>query len=242
MRIELEKVSKSFFGSLALNGVSAKLEPGEVVSLLGANGAGKTTLLGALAGIVAPEGQILFDGERFHRGRMDLRRRLMFLPDQPLLFGRMSPLEHLAMCVHLYEAGEPKPERVVEVLQNLNLLGLAASAVGTFSRGQAYKASLAALMVLDPELWILDEPFASGMDPGGIRYFRQEASAAAKRGRTVLYSTQILDLAERFSDRLWVLDEGRLRMEGSAEELKATAGSPSLEGVFLRLRDPESGA
>jgi ABC-type multidrug transport system ATPase subunit len=230
MRIELEKLSKRFFGSLALNGVSANLEPGQVVSLLGANGAGKTTLLGALAGIVAPEGQILFDGERFHRGRMDLRRRLMFLPDQPLL------------CVHLYEAGEPKPERVVEVLQNLNLLGLAASAVGTFSRGQAYKASLAALMVLDPELWILDEPFASGMDPGGIAYFRQEASAAAKRGRTVLYSTQILDLAERFSDRLWVLDEGRLRMEGSAEELKATAGSPSLEGVFLRLRDPESGA
>lgn len=239
MRIELERVNKKFFGSLALNGVTAKLEPGQLVSLVGANGAGKTTLLGALAGIVAPEGQILFDGEKFHRGRMDLRRRLMFLPDQPLMFGRMSPLQHLAMCVHLYEVDEPKPKRVVEVLQNLNLLGLATSAVGTFSRGQAYKAALAALMVLDPELWILDEPFASGMDPGGIAYFRQEAGAAAKRGRTVLYSTQILDIAEKCSDRLWVLDEGQLRMDGSAEELKATAGSHSLEGVFLKLRDAE---
>lgn len=240
MRVELDRVGKKFGGARALDGVSAKLEPGQIVSLLGANGAGKTTLLCALAGVVAPsEGQVLFDGERFHRGRMDLRRRLMFLPDQPLMLAGMSPLQHLAMCAHLYEAAEPNPERVLEVLQTLELLGLATRPLGNFSRGQLYKAALAAMLVIDPELWIVDEPFASGMDPLGIAYFRQEAGAAVKRGRTVVYSTQILDIAERFSDRVIVLEAGKVRLNGSVEELKATAGSHSLEDVFLKLRDSE---
>jgi ABC-type multidrug transport system ATPase subunit len=240
MRIQVEKVSKTFGGIWALEEVSLDLEPGQVVGVLGANGAGKTTLLNCLAGIVAPSGgKIYYDGERFHRGKMEARRRLMFLPDFPMAFARMNVLEHIAMCVRLYERAEPDAQNVARILDRLNILVYAGMPLGSMSRGQLYKAGLAALLVIDPELWILDEPLASGMDPMGIAYFKQEARAAAERGRTVVYTTQILEIAEKFSDRICVLDHGGLRLNGKAGELWGGESNASLEQALANLRDQE---
>jgi ABC-2 type transport system ATP-binding protein len=237
MQIQIDKVSKQFGRLWALEEVSLDLAPGQVVGILGANGAGKTTLLNCLAGIVAPSrGQILYDGEPFHRGKLHLRRRLMFLPDFPMAFARMNVLQHLAMCIRLYEQPDPDPEKVAHILDQLNILALAGMPLGTMSRGQLYKAGLAALLVLDPDLWILDEPLASGMDPMGIAYFKREAKSAAARGRTVLYTTQILEIAEKFSDRICVLDHGGLRVSGKAGELWGGDGKQSLEDVLVNLR------
>lgn len=222
----------------ALEQVSLELEPGQIVGVLGANGAGKTTLLNCLAGIVAPsQGAIYYDGEIFHRGKLALRRRLMFLPDFPMAFARMNVLQHIAMCVRLYDRAEPDVDNVVKILDHLNILPLAGMPFGTMSRGQLYKASLAGLLVVDPELWILDEPMASGMDPMGIAYFKQQSRLAAARGRTVVYTTQILEIAEKFSDRICVIDHGGLRLTGKAGELWGGAGKQSLEAVLMNLRD-----
>jgi ABC-2 type transport system ATP-binding protein len=226
MRIQIEGVSKRFGGIWALEEVSLDLDPGQVVGVLGANGAGKTTLLNCLAGIVAPSaGKICYDGERFHRGKMALRRRLM--------------LQHIAMCKRLYERAEADAEAVARILDHLNILVYAGMPLGAMSRGQMYKAVLAALLVIDPELWILDEPMASGMDPMGIAYFKSEAKAAAERGRTVVYTTQILEIAEKFSDRICVLDHGGMRLNGKAGELWGGEGKSSLENVLVNLRNPD---
>src|SRR5687767_7321783 len=104
MKIELRAVVKQFRSLRALDGVSLAIEPGQVLALLGPNGAGKTTLLRCLAGIAAPEeGEILFDGEKLLRGRLDLRRRFLFLPDIPPVFEDWSPLQHLGMTLRLYQ-------------------------------------------------------------------------------------------------------------------------------------------
>jgi ABC-type multidrug transport system ATPase subunit len=240
MKIRLERVSKEFAGVWALEEVTLEFEAGQVVGVLGANGAGKTTLLNCLAGIVAPSGgRIYYDGEVFHRGKLELRKRLMFLPDFPMAFARMSLLQHIAMCVRLYERPEPDAQSVAKILDQLNILVYAGMPLGAMSRGQLYKAGLAALLVVDPEVWILDEPLASGMDPMGIGYFKQEAKAAAARGRTVVYTTQILEIAERFSDRICVLDHGGLRVNGRAGELWGGEGKGSLEEVLVKLRAPD---
>lgn len=240
MNIRIERVSKEFAGIWALEEVTLELEPGQVVGVLGANGAGKTTLLNCLAGIVSPSGgKIYYDGERFHRGKMELRRRLMYLPDFPMAFAGMSVLQHIAMCVRLYEKAEPDAESVAAILDQLNILVYAGMPLGSMSRGQLYKAGLAGLLVIDPELWILDEPLASGMDPMGIAYFKQQAKAAAERGRTVVYTTQILEIAEKFSDRICVLDHGGLRLNGRAGELWGGENRGSLEEVLVNLRDPD---
>ena len=160
----------------------------------------------------------------------------MFLPDFPMAFARMNVLQHIAMCVRLYERPEPDTERVAAILDHLGILVYAGMPLGSMSRGQLYKAGLAALLVVDPELWILDEPFASGMDPMGIAYFKQQAKSATQQGRTVIYTTQILEIAEKFSDRICVLDHGGLRMNGKAGEMWDAAGKGSLEDVLAGLR------
>jgi ABC-type multidrug transport system ATPase subunit len=240
MQVELRGVLKVFRSMRALDDVSLDMEPGQVVSLLGANGAGKTTLLRCLAGIATPDrGQILFDGQEFRRSRIDLRMRLYFMPDFPFLFWQKSVVRNIAMILRLYEAdGAGAEARVLELLRAFDMLPLALRPVHSLSRGQLYKAGLVAMIAADRDLWLLDEPFASGMDPHGIEAFKREVRAAAERGRTVVYTTQILDIAERFSDRVCVIDKGELRAFDTLENLRRRAQDKDnvLQEMFRDLR------
>ena len=241
VHIELSRLSKNYEKTTALDGVSLVIEPGQVVTIIGLNGAGKTTLLRCLAGIAAPtRGQALYDGEGFRRARLDLRKRLMFLPDVPPIYGDMNALQHVALMARLYDrdtSGMTEP--LLKVLAELDLLPLAEAPVCTLSRGQHYKVALAALALIDPELWLLDEPFASGLDPQGLAMLKEYARAATARGRTVIYSTQILEIAERFSDRLCVLDHGKLRHVYAKADLAMMPnhGPDSLESRLREFRE-----
>ncbi|HYV29130.1 MAG TPA: ABC transporter ATP-binding protein [Candidatus Eisenbacteria bacterium] len=243
MKIELRQVLKKYKSVRALDEVSLTIEPGQVVALLGPNGAGKTTLLRCLAGTVsADKGEVLYDGEKFLRQRLDLRRRFFFLPDFPAVFDEWRPLQHLGMVLRLYQMnGAGVEERAVEVLREFDLLPLVNAPFFTLSRGQRYKTSMAALLLVNPELWLLDEPFASGMDPNGINSFKRRAREAAAKGQTVIYSTQILDAAERFSDRICVIHRGKVRaFEPTAELLKsAGAEGSALDDLFKQLREED---
>jgi ABC-type multidrug transport system ATPase subunit len=244
MKIELQGVVKKFKSLRALDSVSLSIDPGQVLVLLGPNGAGKTTLLRCLAGIAAPdEGKLLYDGEMFLRERLDLRRRFLFLPDFPPVFDEWTPLQHLGMTLRLYGLnGDGTEERVIELLREFDLLPLANAPFGTLSRGQRYKAALVTLLSADREVWLLDEPFASGIDPHGINAFKRHAREAAARGRTIIYSTQILDAAERFSDRICVIHRGQIRAFTASAELRReySAHTSALDDIFNQLREKET--
>ena len=184
-------------------------------------------------------GRFSTDGERFNRGRVDLRRRLYFLPDFPFLFWEHDVIQHAGMFLRVYGVRAPEREAsVLELLRDFDLLPLARRKLGTLSRGEIYKAGLVLLMAVDPELWLLDEPFASGMDPHGIGAFRRRAKQAAARGRTVIFSTQLLDLAERFADRICVLHRGELHLCETVAALapRITVEGGALENIFRQLR------
>jgi ABC-2 type transport system ATP-binding protein len=240
MKIELRGVSKKFGKTLALDDVTLEFKPGEIVAVLGPNGAGKTTLLRALAGIVGPDkGDVLFDDEPLRRDRIDQRRRFFFLPDFPFLFWDQDVLRNLGIILRLHDAnGEGMENRVCDLMQEFDLLPLAGSPVNTLSRGQAYKTALAGLIAANPELWLLDEPMASGMDPLGLSAFKRHARECARQGRTIIYTTQLLDVAERFSDRVCVIHEGKVRAFDSVEKLRADAHDKHnvLESLFQTLR------
>lgn len=241
MKIELRAVKKSYGSIRALDTVSLEIEPGQIISLLGPNGAGKTTLIRCIAGIAAPEkGMVYLDDQEFRRDRMDLRRRMHLLPDFPFLFWDQSVIRNIAIVLRLFGADQPGAEtRVLELLRDFDLLPLALRPANSLSRGQAYKSGLVALLAADPEVWLLDEPFASGMDPHGIDAFKRHARAAAARGRTVLYSTQLLDVAERFSDRVCIIHQGEIRAFDQLEKLRAQARDKDnvLEEMFRQLRE-----
>jgi ABC-type multidrug transport system ATPase subunit len=240
MRIRVDHVTKKFGYVAALKKFTVEMEEGHVIAVLGRNGAGKTTLLRSLAGLVVPdEGKTFYDGEEFHRGRMDLRRRFLFLPDFPPFFTGVTVAWHISTALRLFgKPVEGVEDRVVEYLNALDMLPMVDTPVAFLSRGQTYKAALATLFAVDPEVWLLDEPFASGMDPHGIMYFKKQAREAAARGRTVIYSTQILDVAENFSDRVCLIEKGELRFYESVEGLRRhTTGDNVLEEIFQQLRE-----
>ena len=241
MKIELRDVLKSYRSIHALDHVSLVAEPGQIITLLGPNGAGKTTMIRCLAGIArADKGGIYYDEQEFNRDRMDLRQRLYLLPDFPHLFWDQSILRNITIILRLFNAdGDGAKERITELLCDFDLLPLALRPVQTLSRGQAYKAGLVAMIAADRELWLLDEPFASGMDPLGIDAFKRHARAAASRGRTIVYSTQILDVAERFSDRVCVIHRGEIRAYDTMNHLRDQAADKHnvLEEMFRQLKE-----
>ena len=244
MRIRLEDVSKKYGATRALDRLSMEFEPGRIIALLGANGAGKTTLLRCLSTLAVPDkGRIFFEGEALRRDNMELRRKFLFLPDFPVLYGNMTPLRHIAMLLRLYEKDRlDLDERVTGTLERLDLLPLIDKPIWNLSRGQIYKVALAGMFVLDPELWLFDEPFASGIDPGGIVYLKKQFREAAARGRTVIYSTQLLDIAESFSDQVCVLEKGVVQLFATVDEVKRMADKDrgALEQVFQQLREERS--
>lgn len=241
MNVELRHLTKTFGKTRALDDFSLAVPAGSVVAIIGLNGAGKTTLLRSLAGLVSPtRGEILMEGERFSRARLDLRRRQFFIPDFPALYGYLSVIEHVALFLRIYEHDTTGlEERIITILEQLDMLPLAETAVNGLSRGQIYKVALTALAALQPGLWLLDEPFASGLDPQGLAMVKQYARAAAERGATVLYSTQILEVAEKFCDQLVVIDRGQLRALYTRVEISALPreGPDSLEMQLRQFRE-----
>ena len=240
MNVELRGVTRRYGRVRALDGVSLALPPGQLIAVLGLNGAGKTTLLRCLAGVISVDrGDVLFDGAPFRRDDLAVRRRFMFLPDFPMLFWDRTVVHNLSVILRLYgRDGADAPRRAMDMLRDLDLLPLANALVGTLSRGQIHKTALAALLLVDPEAWILDEPMASGIDPLAVSILKRAARDAVARGRTIVYSTQLLDIAEHFADRIIVLHEGKVRTFAALDELRATAADPQnpLEDLFRKLR------
>jgi ABC-type multidrug transport system ATPase subunit len=240
MHIALQEVSRRFGRTHALRNVTWETGPGSLVAVLGPNGAGKSTLLRILAGELPPSrGELRIDGVPFRRDDLAVRREIFFLPDTPDLPGE-TPLRTCSICVSAYErtgvAGIE--ERIVDLIEGFDLAAKADRPWPTLSRGQSYKASLAILAAIAPRLWILDEPFASGMDAKGIALFRKLAREAVAGGATVIYSTQLVELAEGFADGICVLGEGELRAALPAQELRNQARSdPWLAKLIGDLRD-----
>jgi ABC-type multidrug transport system ATPase subunit len=164
----------------------------------------------------------------------------MFLPDFPPFIESHTVLEHLVLLLRAYGRDDAVDDaRIIALLHDLDLLPHAESAVAELSRGQRYKTALAALLLIRPEVWLLDEPFASGMDPQGMHLLKQHARQAANDGACVVYTTQILEIAERFCDDLLVIDHGRVAQRFVQDELRTfpSEGPGSLGDRLSRFRE-----
>jgi len=221
---------KKFGWVTALDGVSWEIEPGQIVAVLGSNGAGKTTLLETLAGVAPSDsGQVFMDGEPYRPDRDDLRRRFAYIPDIPPAPAFWTPLRFISTLLKLYHTPtEGLQERVVELLEDMDLLGVARWPLGRLSRGQFYKSILAGFLAADPEVWFVDEPFSSGMDPRGLDTFKHYALEASKRGRTIVFTTQLIEIAAQFAHTVCVLDHGKIQTCTTAAELRKSSALAEL--------------
>ncbi|WP_395735335.1 ABC transporter ATP-binding protein [Prosthecobacter sp.] len=237
MHIELNDLSKRFGSTTALDHVNLNVPPSSIIAVLGENGAGKSTLLSLLAGVLAPDaGLIRFDGQPYSRERLDLRKRLLYTPDVPLMFTDRSIAANIATFASLY--GKRVEDHEADLTQQLEETGIAAllnRSAGSLSRGQLWKAFMACAATVEPELWLVDEPFASGMDVIGMGVFRRLARKLADAGSTLFYTTQMVDLAAGFSDHVCVLRQGKIVLwETSARVLEMIHATPEGQENVLR--------
>jgi ABC-2 type transport system ATP-binding protein len=229
--VELNSIAKSFGDVLAVDDVSAVALPGEVTALLGPNGAGKTTTLRMLLGLVAPSsGTATFGGRRYDELPDPVRQVGAVLEASGCHPGR-SALDHLRVLATAARLPKDAPGRV------LAETGLAADArrrVGEFSLGMRQRLGLAAAMLGDPAVLVLDEP-TNGLDPPGVRWLRGYVRRLADEGRTVLLSSHALSEVEQTADHVLVLAGGRLLRSSTLTEIRAEAGV----GSKVRTPDPD---
>lgn len=224
------------FGRPAVEDVSFHVAPGEVYALLGTNGAGKTTTLRMVCGLLVPDGgSIRIRGIDALRDPRAAKQVTAWLPDEPLLYERLTPAEYLRFVAGLWGVPAARARAEAErLLGELGLLEHINEPCAQFSRGMRQKTALAGALLHDPHLLIMDEPL-SGLDAAAARKVKDMIRLRAQDGKSVVITTHVLEAAERMADRIGILSAGRLLAEGTLDELKRQSGKDTLEDVFLGM-------
>jgi ABC-2 type transport system ATP-binding protein len=231
-------LSKSF-GRPVIDNLDLTIEPGEFYALLGPNGAGKTTTLRMIGGLLRPDaGSVSVFGVDVLSSPLEAKTLIAWLPDEPLLYDRLTPMEYLEFVAGLWRVDPATAQSRAEAL--LDTLGLwphRHERCEGFSRGMKQKTVLAGALIHDPKLLILDEPL-TGLDAAAARLVRGILQQRAAAGAAIILTTHILDVAERMASRIGILSQGKLAAEGRFDELLHLSGGQTgdtLEDVFLRL-------
>ncbi|SDW66019.1 ABC-2 type transport system ATP-binding protein [Marininema mesophilum] len=240
--IWLGNVSKSYEkgGELAVDRLQLQVKPGEIFGFLGPNGAGKTTTIKMVTGILRPdEGEIEVDGVSMVDSPLEAKGRIGYVPDQPEAIMRVTGWEYLRFIADVY--GVSEEERKVRLPQLLERYGMEEAVydlMNGYSRGMKQKLAVIASLIHDPAVWILDEPMV-GLDPQAAMVVKEEMKKWRDRGKTIFFSTHVLEVAERLCDRVAILQKGQLMAVGTMDELKQGSGvvadEETLERLFLEL-------
>jgi len=244
--LELRRISKLFAGIPAVYDVSFSAMPGKVTGYLGPNGSGKSTTMKMIAGLLEPTvGEILFNGRPLRDDLIGYKRRMGYVPEEPFLYNHLSGVEYLTMVAQLRGLSpRQSAERIDGLLQLLTLHGDRHASISGYSKGMRQKLLIAAALLHNPDLVLLDEPF-SGLDVGSSLVLRCLIQELAARGKVVLFSSHELDTVERVSSRVVILHKGKIVADDLIDRLRSLLKLPSLEAIFSQLtvqQDPASTA
>ncbi len=238
--LEVLSLSKLYSGVPAVQGVSFSIRPGEVLGYLGPNGAGKSTTIKMLTGLIErPAGTIQFHGQNVVGDMKAFQARMGYVPEEATLYRHLTGREYLQLVGRLRGLARARLEaRMDELLRLLGLWEDRHSGLSNYSKGMRQKVLLAAALLHDPELLILDEPF-SGLDVSAAMMLRSLIRALAEGGKMILYSSHVLEAVEKLSTTVLILYRGRVVAYDSVSKLRDMAADSSLEGIFAQLTHAE---
>jgi ABC-2 type transport system ATP-binding protein len=234
--LELRHVSKRFSGIAAVDNVSFSARAGEITGYLGPNGSGKSTTMKMITGLMEPtSGQIFFNGQRIQHDLIAYKQRMGYVPEEPHLYAHLTGLEYLTMVAQLrHLPAQPAADRINGLLRLFALLGDRHSPISAYSKGMRQKILLAAALLHDPDLILLDEPF-SGLDVGSALVLRSLIQELAGRGKVVLFSSHDLETVERVCSHVVILHRGKIVADDSIASLRSLMSLPTLEEIFEQL-------
>jgi ABC-2 type transport system ATP-binding protein len=218
----------------ALDGLTLTVQRGCFFGFLGPNGAGKTTTIRLLMGLAPPtSGSIEILGRAVPADHLAIKSRIGLVPDDTLLFDHLTGGEYIEFVGRMYGLGRQMVrQRAGELLQLFELDGAGRKLIGEYSKGMRKRVAMAAALIHRPELYLLDEPF-EGVDAVGARLMKDILLDQVAQGATIFLTSHVLEVVERLCDRVAIVNQGRLVVEGSIEELRS--GSETLEDIFVRV-------
>jgi ABC-2 type transport system ATP-binding protein len=239
--IELSSISKSYNrGKVkAVDDLNLIIKPGEIFGFLGPNGAGKTTTIKMIVGLLRPDtGKVMVEGFDMATDPLKAKQVMTYVPDYPSIYERLTGLEYLNFIGDVY--GVPRAERLERINQWLEIFELSAAItnpIQSYSHGMKQKIVLTAALLPAPRVMVLDEPLV-GLDPRAAHQLKEMFREHGGQGKTLFFSTHIMEVAEKLCDRIGIIHKGRLVACGTMEELKAIDRTEqSLESIFLELTD-----
>ena len=234
--LEARGLTKNYRSIPALQDVSFKALPGQILGYLGPNGSGKSTTVNIVTGLLEPShGQVYFDGVDIRKSLIDYKRRVGYVPEEPYIYPYLTATEYLELVGRLRLMPSKKLDEKIDAL--LRLLGLHASRmspISSYSKGMKQKVLISAALLHDPDVLIFDEPL-SGLDVTSALVFRNLMTALAAKGKTILYSSHVLEVVEKICSEVIILHKGRVAAYDSVGRLRELMHEPSLEGIFSQL-------
>ncbi|OFV69298.1 MULTISPECIES: ABC transporter ATP-binding protein [Acetobacterium] len=237
----LEHISKTYGNKneKAVDDVSFEVHPGEIFGFVGPNGAGKTTTIKMIVSLLAPNsGKIRINGIDNQTDILGAKKQFSYVPDNPELFEKIKGIEYLKFMADVYQVpASDRQERIERYLDIFEIKNAVNDPIGSFSHGMKQKLALVGALIHDPQVFILDEPMV-GLDPKASFELKKIMREHCDRGRSVFFSTHVLDVAEKICDRIAIIKKGKLIEVGTMAEIREKAGSQeSLENIFLELTE-----
>ena len=238
--IEIKNLTKSYVkGKKAVDNISFDVLDGEIFAFIGHNGAGKTTTIKSIVGILDFDcGNILINGKSIKDDAINAKKEIAYVPDNPDLYENMKAIEYINFICDMYEIS--KEERCKNIQKYSIMFEIddkLDDEISSFSHGMKQKIALIAALSHNPSVLIMDEPFV-GLDPKAVFDMKEIMREMCKEGKTIFFSTHILEVAEKLCSRVAIIKQGKIVKVGSMEEVK---GDESLERVFLELDEENFG-
>lgn len=233
--LRIDHLTKRFGEKVAVDDLSLHISKGEIYGFIGHNGAGKTTTLKSVVGIHSFDaGEIRIDGVSIKDNPVECKKKLAYIPDDPVLYGFMSGIRYLNFVADIYGvSSDIRAERIKKYGDIFELTKDLASPISSYSHGMMQKLAIISAWLHDPKLIIMDEPFV-GLDPKASHTLKLMMREVCDGGGAIFFSTHVLEVAEKLCDKIAIIKEGKLIRSGSMEEVK---GDASLESVFLELEE-----
>jgi ABC-2 type transport system ATP-binding protein len=234
--IKITNLQKVYGSSLVLKGIDLEVETGEIIGYIGPNGAGKSTTIKILIGMI-PDfgGDVEVLGRNVKDNPLEVKRLIGYVPENAMLYETLSPMEYLRFLGSLYQLPSTHiEEKSTELLRLFALYNQRDDRMTTFSKGMKQKVLLISGMLHNPEVIFLDEPL-SGLDANAVILVKEILAQLKQAGKTIFYSSHIMDVVEKISDRIVLINQGTIIANGTFEELKSQRESGSLEQIFNQL-------
>ena len=234
--ISIKDLRMSYGSKKVLNGIDLEIPRGQIIGYIGTNGAGKSTTIKIMLGILEGyQGKVEILGQDINNGSIEYKKRIGYVPEQADIYENLTAYEYISFLGGIYGLDEKKLiDRAKKLMNLFGIEDVINSRISSYSKGMKQKLLIICSLIHNPDILFFDEPL-SGLDANSVMVFKEVMNTLAKEGKTIFYSSHIMDVVEKVSDRILLLNEGQIVADGSFEELKNNQKEGSLEEIFNQL-------